>query len=82
MIKRFIGIGIILFWPIIAISQWLNISEISIRPIQTEYGGPLIEISYTLNDEELNENQPAYVFIHYSHPPLLQRLAAMEGRKK
>jgi len=25
---------------------------------------------------------PAYVFIHYSHPPLLQRLAAMDGRKK
>jgi len=24
---------------------------------------------------------PAYVFIHYSHPPLLQRLAAMEGNK-
>jgi STE24 endopeptidase len=24
---------------------------------------------------------PAYVFIHYSHPPLLQRLAAMEGEK-
>jgi STE24 endopeptidase len=24
---------------------------------------------------------PAYVFIHYSHPPLLQRLAAMEGKK-
>ncbi len=25
---------------------------------------------------------PAYVFINYSHPPLLKRLAAMEGRKK
>lgn len=24
---------------------------------------------------------PAYVFIHYSHPPLLKRLAAMEGKK-
>jgi len=50
----------------IAISQWLNISDISIKSIQTEHGGPLIEITYVLNDDELDENKPAFVFIHYS----------------
>jgi STE24 endopeptidase len=25
---------------------------------------------------------PAYVFLHYSHPPLLQRLGALEGKTR
>ena len=55
-----------MLWAIIAFPQWLEISDITIKPIQTEHGGPLIEISYVLNDAKLTENQPAYIFIRYS----------------
>jgi formylglycine-generating enzyme required for sulfatase activity len=58
--------GIIMLWATVVYPQWLNISGIELKPIQTEHGGPLIEISYELNEAELTESHPAYIFMQYS----------------
>jgi STE24 endopeptidase len=49
------------------------------------YGAePLIEGLKKLSADHLSNltPHPAYVFVHYSHPPLLQRIRAMQGVNK
>jgi formylglycine-generating enzyme required for sulfatase activity len=65
-VKRGIFTVIFLFCSSIAFSQWLDINDISIQSVMTEEGGPVIEISYTLNDENITQDNPAYVFIRFS----------------
>lgn len=47
--------------------------------VNTYGGAPLIEALKKLSGDHLSNltPHPAYVFVHYSHPPLLQRVRAM-----
>ncbi|NND09021.1 MAG: SUMF1/EgtB/PvdO family nonheme iron enzyme [Saprospiraceae bacterium] len=49
-----------------AFSQWLDVSDVTINKILTEHNGPMLEISYELNAEDITDHHPAYVFIRYS----------------
>jgi formylglycine-generating enzyme required for sulfatase activity len=66
IIKGSIFTGIFLLFTLHAFSQWLEINDVSIQSIMTEEGGPVIEISYTLNDQNITKENPAYVFIRIS----------------
>ncbi|MBV6643303.1 MAG: M48 family metallopeptidase [Cyclobacteriaceae bacterium] len=46
-------------------------------------GKPLITALKTMSSDHLTNltPHPAYVFLHYSHPTLLQRMEALEGKK-
>ncbi len=46
--------------------QWLGISNVKLRGEQTELGGPKIIIEYDVNDPNITESSPAYVFVRYS----------------
>ena len=67
ILKRSLFIGIILFCTSFAHSQWLDIDNISIQSVITEEGGPVIEISYNLNDQNITRECPAYIFIRLSN---------------
>ena len=58
--------GICMLSSSLAFSQWLDINTISIQTIMTEEGGPVFEISYNLNDQNITNESPAYVFIRFS----------------
>ena len=49
-----------------AFSQWLDISNVSIKKELTEMAGPEIVIEYDLESEVITEKTPAYVFIRFS----------------
>jgi len=66
MVKKLIYTLLLFLWGQIVWAQWLDISNVNIKSIQTEHGGTLIEISYDLSEETLNEKIPAYIFVHYS----------------
>ena len=46
--------------------QWLDISNVKLRQEATELGGPKIIIEYDVNDPNISEASPAYVFVRYS----------------
>jgi len=46
--------------------QWLEISNVKLRGEQTELGGPKIIIEYDVNDPNISESSPTYVFVRYS----------------
>ena len=50
--------------------------------VKTYDGKPLIEGLKKLSSDHLSNltPHPAYVFVHYSHPPLLQRVRAMQQK--
>ena len=47
-------------------SQWVDISNREATQEPTELGGPRVVIEYDINDQEISEECPAYVFIRYS----------------
>lgn len=47
-------------------SHWIEISNQKSTQEPTELGGPRIVIEYDINDKEISEDCPAYVFIRYS----------------
>ena len=47
-------------------SQWLDISNVSIKKEVTEMAGPEIVIEYDLESTDISEKTPAYVFIRFS----------------
>jgi formylglycine-generating enzyme required for sulfatase activity len=47
-------------------ANWLEISNQKITQEPTALGGPRIVIEYDINDKELSNDCPAYVFIRYS----------------
>jgi formylglycine-generating enzyme required for sulfatase activity len=63
---KLIYTGIFLICSHLSLSQWLDISNITLSNIQTEHGGPVIQIAYDLNEPGLTDSIPAYVFVHYS----------------
>jgi len=66
IVKRSIFAGIFLLWGSVVYAQWMDITDVSIQPVITEEGGPVFEITYTLNDRSITGENPAYVFIHFS----------------
>jgi len=66
VVKRSLITGIFLLWATVAFPQWLDITDISIHSVMTEQGGPVFEITYTLNDQNITEENPAYVFMRFS----------------
>ncbi len=46
--------------------QWLEISNVKLRQESTELGGLKIIIEYDVNDPNISEASPAYVFVRYS----------------
>jgi formylglycine-generating enzyme required for sulfatase activity len=66
IMKRSIFTGIFLLWVSVGYPQWMDIADVSIRSVMTEQGGPVFEISYTLNDQNITEENPAYIFVHFS----------------
>ncbi|MFC2124590.1 formylglycine-generating enzyme family protein [Bacteroidota bacterium] len=64
--KKLLFTGILLLSTHLTFSQWLDISNITLSNIQTEHGGPVIEISYDLTESDLTDSVPAYVFVHYT----------------
>ncbi len=60
--------------------QWLDISNVKLRGEQTELAGPKIIIEYDLNDPNISEASPAYVFIRCSRDSgKTWRLVPMDG---
>jgi formylglycine-generating enzyme required for sulfatase activity len=51
-----------------SIAQWLNISEVQVRPEHTEMGGTRLSITYNLADVEISDQNPAYVFFRFRTP--------------
>lgn len=51
--------------PGLGMAQWLDISEVQVRPEHTEMGGTRLSITYNLVDAELSEQHPVYVFVRY-----------------
>ena len=47
-------------------SQWVEISDVQINNIQTELGGPAIEITYELKELKVSLDLPIYVFLRSS----------------
>jgi formylglycine-generating enzyme required for sulfatase activity len=66
MARKLICTGILVLWVQILFAQWMNISNVVVKHVQTEHGGLVMEISYDLHGEDLTEKTPAYVFIHHS----------------
>ena len=50
--------------------------------VKTYSGEPLIAGLKKMSSDHLSNltPHPAYVFVHYSHPPLLQRVKAMQAK--
>ena len=71
-----IGIGMNLF-------SRKNEYEADAFAVQNYDGTPLASALKKLSVKNLSNLRPhpAYVFVHYSHPPLLQRLKALKGRR-
>ena len=66
IVKRSIFTGIFLLWVSVGYPQWMDITDVSIQSVITEQGGPVFEITFTLNDQNITEENPAYIFIHFS----------------
>jgi formylglycine-generating enzyme required for sulfatase activity len=49
-----------------ASSKWLEITNIKIKQEPTELGGPKTIIEYDLNNPNISQDYPAYVFIRYT----------------
>jgi formylglycine-generating enzyme required for sulfatase activity len=47
-------------------AQWLKITNVKLRDEHTELAGPKIVIEYDVNDPNISEASPAYVFVRYS----------------
>jgi formylglycine-generating enzyme required for sulfatase activity len=47
-------------------AQWIEISNQKATQEPTELGGPRIVIEYDINDKEISEDCPAYIFIRWS----------------
>ena len=60
------------------IAQWLDISEVQVRPEFTEMGGARLSITYTLNHPGVSEQDPAYVFLRYRTPGYGWKLVPMD----
>ena len=59
-------IGIFLLSSSISHSQWIEISNLEIKKEMTEQGGPRIVVEYDINDTEISQDSPAYVFIRFN----------------
>ncbi len=61
-----------------------NEFEADAYAVNTYQGEPLIKALKKLSSDHLSNltPHPAYVFVHYSHPSLLQRISAMEQEMK
>ena len=61
-----------------------NEFEADAYAVKTYDGQPLIEGLKKMSSDHLSNltPHPAYVFVHYSHPPLLQRIRAMQKNMK
>jgi formylglycine-generating enzyme required for sulfatase activity len=46
-------------------SNWIDITNVVFRKEWTEYGGPRVAIAYDLEEEEVTEETPVYIFIRY-----------------
>lgn len=46
-------------------SNWIDITDVTAKPEFTEYGGPRMTIEYNLNETDISQESPAYIFIHY-----------------
>lgn len=58
------GVFAILFHA--SFSQWAAINNVKINKVETELGGPAIEINYQLSANQIGNDLPVYVFFRYS----------------
>lgn len=49
-----------------AYSKWIEISNVNVKQELTKLGGAMIVIEYDVNDPEISQDCPAYIFIRYS----------------
>jgi len=60
------SVGIVVVCCHCSYSKWLEISNIKVRQEPTELGGPKIIIEYDIEDPNISQASPAYVFVRYS----------------
>lgn len=61
-----LSIGILVMSCNLSYSQWIKISKVNVKQESTELGGPRIVLEYDIDDTEISQNCPAYIFIRYS----------------
>ncbi len=64
--RSLVSISIVLMCCPYCYCQWLELSNVKLRGEQTELAGPKIIIEYDVNDPNITESSPAYVFVRYS----------------
>ena len=61
-----LSLGIAVLCTRCCYSQWLEISNVKLRQEPTELAGPKMIIEYDIEDSNISEASPAYVFVRYT----------------